>query len=199
MNRSIRNLAVALPLAVAALSATAGTASASDNGPVIVQPNGGGDPKPMDIAIPKPKPADPQGPADLAIPKPKPTQPKGPGDIKDAPKPTHPDGPGDIKDAPKPTHPDGPGDITNPAPCPTHGVDCTPGDGGQGGDEPGTSDEPSADNGSVGSISVPSRIDAGQPSDGTAGLELTWLIAGGALVTASGAAYAARSRARRQS
>jgi hypothetical protein len=103
--------------------------------------------------------------------------------------------------------PTGPGDLTAPQPCPTHGVDCGGngggngghGDGGQGGHKghqggngghhkPGTT---------VASIALPTRIDAGlapaaAPVQDEQGLELSWLLAGGAVVTASGAAFAAR-------
>lgn len=107
---------------------------------------------------------------------------------------------------PKP-QPKGPGDLTAPKPCPTHGVVCGGngghGDGGQdGGHEGGHKgghkggQQPT---GEVHSIALPTRIDAGlapAQDQGTDGLELTWLLAGGAAVTASGAAFAARRRGR---
>jgi hypothetical protein len=118
-----------------------------------------------------------------------------------------PQGPVIANPTPNPTpNPTGPGDLTAPQPCPTHGVDCggNGGKGGNGGGDHGTGDD---DGGTkvhhggglhpkthVESIALPTRIDAGlapaQPEHD--GLELTWLLASGALVTASGAAFAAR-------
>jgi hypothetical protein len=104
--------------------------------------------------------------------------------------------------------PHGPGDLTAPQPCPTHGVVCggNGGNGGQGGESGkggdqghGTTTGTGHPTGQVHSIALPTRIDAGLgpvPDEGTDGLELTWLLAGGAVVTASGAAFAARRRAR---
>jgi hypothetical protein len=98
--------------------------------------------------------------------------------------------------------PTGPGDLTAPQPCPTHGVDCggngdgDHGDGGNGGDQGGNGGkggqhQPGA---TVDAIALPTRIDAGlAPAQADQqGLELTWLLASGALVTASGAAFATR-------
>ena len=102
-----------------------------------------------------------------------------------------PQGPDD-KDGPNPgpVDPTGPGDLTAPQPCPTHGggEECEPD-----GDEPeidvqsGGGLHPKAE-----SIPVPTRIDAGVAPQSDGGLELSWLLAGGGLVTASGAAFAAR-------
>lgn len=120
-----------------------------------------------------------------------------------------PQGPVIANPTPKPDpKPEGPGDLTAPQPCPTHGVVCG-GNGGHGdsGDKGGNgghagnhtghpTDHPT---GQVHSIALPTRIDAGlapaQDEDATS-LELTWLLAGGAVVTASGAAFAARRRVR---
>jgi hypothetical protein len=92
---------------------------------------------------------------------------------------------------PKPTHPDGPGNITNPKPCPTHGVDCTPNDDG---DDDGRSQDSVDD--AVGTVELPTRVDAGmaaeEPAPGE--LDLAWLFAGGLAVTASGVAFAVRKR-----
>ena len=94
--------------------------------------------------------------------------------------------------------PTGPGDLTAPQPCPTHG-DCghDGGGNGDGGDKGGQGGQhhtgPDVD-----SIALPTRIDAGlapAQHEGDNGLELSWLLASGALVTASGAAFAARRRA----
>jgi hypothetical protein len=100
-------------------------------------------------------------------------------------------------------HPDpdptGPGDLTAPQPCPTHGVDCGGdgngnggNDGGQGGN--GGKGGPHRPGATVDSIALPTRIDAGlAPAEpDQQGLELTWLLASGALVSASGVAFAAR-------
>ena len=89
---------------------------------------------------------------------------------------------------PEPDGPKGPDDkITNPQPCPTHG-DC--------GKDPGDEDEKDPhekDPGDGDDFKKPNRIDAGAgSSDG--GMELAWLIAGGGLITATGAAYADRRR-----
>lgn len=170
MNRSIRNLIVALPLATAALTMTQGVATAADH------PSG-----PGTITAPTPGPI---GPGDIANPQPGPTQPTGPGDL------------------------------TAPQPCPTHGVVCggnggsigagtgdQGGNGGNGGHQGGHGHQGNQGAGhTVSSIALPTRVDAGlapaaQDEPGT-GLGLSWLLAGGALVTASGAAFTARTRAR---
>jgi len=125
-----------------------------------------------------------------------PVEPKAPQDKAPAPKP---DAPEDKAPKPQPTHPDAPGEITNPDPCPTHGVDCTPGD-----DEPTDGDEPKGDDGNddsadevVDTVELPNRIDAGLASEEQdAGLDLAWLFAGGLAVTASGAAFAVRRHSR---
>lgn len=179
MNSIIRNLIVAAPLATAALTMVPTGAMASDASvDVIAQPHVDPQPNIDKLAIPKPKP--PVEPKDkIALPKPKP--PVGPDD-KDGPKP-------------KPTQPHGPDDVTNPAPCPTHG-DCGNDDNDDDKDGPnnGGGDDRTDDKTSV---AVPTRIDAGQAAEQTDnGLELAWLLAGGALVTATGAAVAVRARKR---
>lgn len=186
MNTTIRNLIIAAPLATAALTMVPAAAMATEPGPVIiVQPHT--DPKPeLDIAAPAPEPVKPKGPQDKA-PAPKPEAP----DDKLGPKP-------------KPTQPDGPDVITNPEPCPTHGVDCTPDDEPKGGDEP--NDEPNGGNGGeeknsvddvVDTVELPNRVDAGLASEQPdGGMELAWLFAGGLAVTASGVAFAVRKRTR---
>ncbi|VXC42697.1 hypothetical protein [Aeromicrobium sp. 9AM] len=187
MKSIIRNLIIAAPLATAALTMVPASAMATDGPVIIAQPHT--DPDPIDdIAIPKPKP--PVEPKDkIALPKPKP--PVGPDD-KVGPKP-------------KPTHPDGPDVITNPQPCPTHGT-CGDNDdkdgpkGGGGKDDSSDDTKPAADVAEVEStetVEVPTRIDAGLADEQTeGGLDLAWLLAGGALVTASGAAVALRARKR---
>ena len=82
-----------------------------------------------------------------------------------------------------PEHPtDGPPIIKQPDPCPTHG-DC--------GDTPDEEKDPGDDDGD--DFDKPNRIDAGA-GDSDRGMELVWLMAGGGLITATGAAYAVRRR-----
>ncbi len=180
MNSTIRHLFVAAPLATAAIAFAPAAAMAAGPDPVVVIPSDTGHPQgPTDIAAPKPGPVGPKGPGDLDGPKPGPVGPKGPGDL-DGPKPG-------------PVGPKGPGDLSGPKPCPTHGADCSGGKGGKGGKGgDGPSDQPGRDS----EIPVPGRIDAGTASS-EGGLELAWLLAGGAVVTASGTAFAARNLARR--
>lgn len=82
-----------------------------------------------------------------------------------------------------PEHPDdGPPIIKIPDPCPTHGP-C--------GDTPDEEKDPGDDDGD--DFEKPNRIDAGaDANDG--GMQLAWLMAGGGLITATGAAYAVRRR-----
>lgn len=178
MNRIIRNLIVAAPLATAALTMVPTSAMASDGPIIIAQPHTDPQPPIDKIAAPEPEPVEPKD--KIALPKPKP-----PVDDKVGPKP-------------KPTQPDGPDVITNPEPCPTHG-DC--GNDDKDGPGNGGGDDSSGDTDTVDqvddSVEVPTRIDAGLAADESDnGLELTWLLAGGALVTASGAALALRARKR---
>ena len=95
----------------------------------------------------------------------------------------------DPEPEPGPQGPDGPDDkVTIPEPCPTHGVcDKDPGD------DDGDDGEKDPDDGD--DFKKPNRIDAGTGATDE-GMQLTWLIAGAGLVTATGAAYAVRSRAR---
>ena len=171
MNRIIRNLIVAAPLATAAFTMVPTSAMATDGPIIIAQPHTDPQPPIDDIAIPEPKP--PVDPKDKVAPK------------------------------PKPTHPDGPDVITNPEPCPTHGTcgndDDKDGPNNGGGKDDSSDDtEPVADVAEVPSndtVKLPTRIDAGLADEQTdGGLELVWLLAGGALVTASGAAIALRAR-----
>ena len=200
MKTTIRNLAVAAPLAFAALTMAPVPAFASD--PVIVMPPVEPQPAPMDIALPEPQPEpQPQGPGDIAQPEPGPVGPQGPGDIaQPEPGPVGPQGPGDIAvPEDEPTLPDGPDDLTAPEQCPTHGVECggqdqpeeTPEEGGDGGEG---ADEPTEE------FDVPTRIDTGLgDTDASAfdGATLALLLAGGTLLTVSGAAFVARNRTRR--
>lgn len=187
MNTTIRNLIIAAPLATAALTMVPAAAMATEPGPVIIaQPH-----------------TDPKPELDIAAPEPEPVQPKGPQDKAPAPKPEAPDD--KVGPKPKPTQPDGPDVITNPEPCPTHGVDCTPDDEPTGGDDPNgggnggnDGEEKNSVDDVVDTVDVPNRVDAGlaseEPQEG--GLELAWLFAGGLAVTASGAAFAVRRRTR---
>jgi len=167
MNTTIRNLLVALPLAAATVTLTQGVALADTH---------------------------PSGPGTITAPTPGPI---GPGDLAN---PT-----------PGPTPPTGPGDLTAPQPCPTHGVVCGGGSGNDGDDHGDHGDGGNSGNGggshhhgsqggdqAISSIALPTRVDAGLApavhQDGDEGLELSWLLAGGALVTASAAGLAARRR-----
>lgn len=199
MNSIIRNLIVAVPLATAALMAAPGVAHADGNDVIVMAPNGG-DPKPFDIAVPAPEPTQPDGPGELSNGAPKPTHPK----------PNHPTGPGDITSpTPGPDQPhDGPGDLTDNPHC-THGCGedvpddksgPNPQDEGcfEGCDLPETPevDPPSADR----DFTTPTRVDAGLADAATEDSgehTLSFVLLGGALVTATGAAYAARARTRR--
>lgn len=194
MNATIRNLIVAVPLATAALTMAPAAAMATEPGPVIIVPPHT-DPQPdLDIKAPAPKPEVP----DDKAPAPKPAEPKGPGDLSDAPKPEAPDD--KVGPAPQPTHPDGPGDLTNPEPCPTHGVDCTPDEDGDKPNDDGSGESKNSVDDVVDtrdSVELPNRIDAGLASEQQdQGLDLAWLFAGGLAVTASGAAFAVRKRTR---
>ncbi len=181
MNSTITKLAIAAPLATIGLTLVPAAAMATLPGPIV-------------IAQPEPGPQD--GPKDKA-PVPQPGPQDGPKDKAPVPQPGPQDGPDD-KDGPKtdPVDPDGPGGvITNPQPCPTHGVDCD----GKDDDTDETAEPTGQPRNDVGDpISLPKRIDAGLASASEQGddLELAWLIAGGALVTASGAALAIRARRR---
>lgn len=175
MNRTIRNLIVAAPLATIALTLVPmGAATAGPNGPVVIAiPKGDPHPGPKDIAIPEPKPK-PQGPQDKAA---KP-QPKGPQDK--APKPA-------AKPAPKPQAPQAQGsqvatkaDTTEAAPVVAEVVV----DSAKGSPD-------SIDRNDNLFASVPVELVA-EESDG--GIDMAWLLAGGALVTVTGVAFAARKR-----
>lgn len=106
----------------------------------------------------------------------------------------------EIDDKAPPPHEDGPigpdDEITNPQPCPTHG-DCgdDPDDkkGPDDGDDP--DDDGEKEPGDGDDFKKPNRIDAGAGTTDD-GMQLTWLIAGSGLITATGAAYAVRRRVR---
>ncbi len=174
MNRTVRNLIVAAPLATIALTlAPISAATAGPNGPVIiVQPKG--DPQP----------------------------PKGPKDIKDAPKPK---GPQDKAPLPKPKPKDkAPKPAAKPKPkadtqvaaqvtARTIKADVA---------VAVTPVEVVSAKGSPDSIDRSDSLFAGEPfetalvASDDASLDLTWLLLGGGIVTASGIAFAARRRSR---
>ncbi len=169
MKRIIRNLVIAVPLATVGLTvANTGAAIAGPNGPVI-------------IVQPKDDPQPPNGPKDIAdAPKP-----KGPKDIADAPKD---DGPKDK--APKPQSlPTGP--ATQPQ-QPQETVKVVK----------AVEKTVVSAKGSPDSIDRSDNLFVAGPAeaelvadDTTGGLDLTWLLLGGGIVTASGLALAARKRA----
>lgn len=171
MKRTVRILALAAPLATVAISLGATPALADPGDPdVLTQPTGHGDPEPKPVIDDKaPLPDDPDQP-DV------PDDKDGPNNDGD-PEPDPGDGPDD-KAGPNPG--DGPDDKDGPKPGDTD--EKEPGDKGD-------------DNSSADAIITPTRIDAGAGARDE-GMELAWLLAGGALVTASGAAYAVRRRAR---
>lgn len=208
MNRqhTVRTVLLAAPIAFGALLPTAGMAFAVPPAPVnpgeIAHPGHIDPPKP-----PKPNPEIPHGPGDLGIEVPDPCGPAGcfpPGEDDDEPELN-------------PDLPDGPGEVTGEQPCPTHG-EC--GGGGDGGEDGGTDDSGTDDGSDSGSgdgsgdgagdgagdggtgglpvggdIPLPTRIDTGAGGDG---FELSWVLAGGAVLTATlGAAELARRTARR--
>lgn len=113
----------------------------------------------------------------------------GPVKVAAAPEPVEPKDKVVAPKPSKPSEPKGPGDITNPKPCPTHGVDCTP-DGDDGGSKDSADD-------TVDTFDLPTRVDAGvAPEEQPGELDLAWLFAGGLAVTASGVAFAVRKRTR---
>jgi outer membrane biosynthesis protein TonB len=210
MNRIARTLLIAAPLSLAALTMTPGTATAEtpapNPGPVIVLPSEPVDPEPMDIANPTPAP---QPPKDIANPTPAPQPPKDIANPDPAPQPNPgPEGPGEITDVPDCTH----GCGEDPTPD-------LPLDSGEGNDDEdfdfpldggcfedcdlpedettsGTDDTDVARFVTeVAGVTTPTRVDAGLGTNDDNGLQLTWLLASGALVTAGGATLVARKKA----
>jgi hypothetical protein len=124
--------------------------------------------------------AEPAGPENITLPIPSDPEP-GPELDDKAPLPVDPD------------EPNVPDDKKGPPQCPLHGP-C--GDGPDDEKDPGDDDgDKKDDDGDKDGFKKPTRIDAGAGSSDD-GMELTWLLAGGALVTVSGAAFAANRRAR---
>ncbi len=210
--RTALRLLVATPIAVSAIAFGSGVAHADGfepNGPIVIA-NPEGPKGPGDIANPEPEPQpdppapEPQGPGDIANPED--DGPKGPGDIANPEDDPKPEGPGDITnpedDDPKP---EGPDDLANPEP----GDEPEDKPADKGGKDEGKDDKdvdvvntgglvPDYDD--AADVSVPTRIDAGAAASATEdeqGLQLMWVLAGGGVVTAAGAAFARQRLARR--
>ncbi len=170
MNRTIRNLVVAAPLATIALT---------------LVPMGAATAGPHDQNFPIAIPEKPKGPKDIAD-APKPKGPQGPKDIADAPKPK---GPKDK--APKPAAKPQGGQQTVAAPAAVQAVEV----------EKAVAEVISA-KGSPDSIDRSDALFADDAFEaelvveetGGGALDLTWLLVGGGIVTASGIAFAARRR-----
>lgn len=175
---AIRTILIAAPLALGAVALTSVPALAA--APAPISPNN----------LSQPEEGDPPQP-----PVPNPDLPPGPGDVTDElPQPCEPDDvcfpPPDDDPELNPDLPPGPDDFTSEPPCPTHG-DCGGGggDGGGGSGTPGV-DGPGVDASEGSDIPLPTRIDTG---GGDAGYELSWVLASGAVLTATvGAAGLAR-------
>jgi len=162
MKRTITALLIAVPLSLGTVTLTAGVASAEVNG---------------EIALPKP--ADPD--------------PKGPGEFADAPKPKGPQGPKDKAPAPKPKGPKDKAPAPAPAPAPQPQPQAQPES-----KTPVKTDEATEQVlWSAASLREKNFLPdvetvAGDAVVGAQGMDLSWLLIGGALVTASGAAFAGR-------
>ena len=167
MKRILTTIALAAPLATVALSLGATSAMAEPAGPASDQ-----------ITSTKPGPVNPHLPED-------PEEQNPPIDPDPEPEPD-PDG-SDVPDekipppSPCSTPDDEPSDEPEEDPLPQIRVEKDPGDEDE--DEPGDKLD----------IPRPNCIDAGAASN-DGGMELAWLIAGGGLITATGAAYAVRRR-----
>jgi len=211
--RTALRLLVATPIAVSAIAFGSGVAHADGfdpDGPIVIA-NPDGPKGPGDIANPEPEPQpdppapEPQGPGDLEQPQPGddpnpevPDDKDGPHGGED-PEPG-PDGPGDITN-PEDGGPDGPGDIANPEPG-DEPEDKPADKGDKGGkNDKGDKDVDVINTGGLiaADVPVPSRIDAGAASatEEEQGMELMWVLAGGGVVTAAGAAFARQRLARR--
>lgn len=168
MKRTIATLLIAVPLSIGTVTLTAGVASADVNDQIIL-----------------PKPADPD--------------PKGPGEFTDAPKPKGPQGPKDKAPAPKPKGPQDKAPVPAPKPQPKPQS------------QPKAQPEPkaAAENDrpaeqtmwTAASLREKNflpqvEIAADDVANDEQGMDLSWLLIGGALVTASGAAFAGRRIAR---
>ena len=172
MNRTIRNLVIAVPLATVGLTmVNVAAATAGPNGPVIIiQPNGGDpEPKPDFPIKDAPKPKGPQDKAPLPKPKPK----------DKAPKP-----------AVKP-QPNTGVQVAAPKAAPKTDVATTTVASVEVISAHGSAD--SIDRSDVLFVSGPAETKlAADTTDDS--MDLTWLLIGGGIITASGAAFAARKR-----
>jgi hypothetical protein len=129
----------------------------------------------FDIGIPEPQP---QPPKDIAIPDP-PKPPKGPQDLADAPKPQ----------APKP-QPNG-GDTGTDAPAAGDVKDADTKKEAKVVSAKGSPDSIDRDENLF--VAGPAEVQLGDDTD-NGGMDLSWLLVGGGVVTASGIAFAARKR-----
>jgi len=204
MNRIARNLIIALPLSAAALTMSTGAASAETPaptpGPVIVLPAEPVEP-PQDFGNPAPVP-----PKEIANPTPAPQPDPGPQlpDDKapvpqDEPNPA-PEAPGEITDVPDCTHGCDGDDTPDDKAGPHDGEDefDFPLDGGCFEDCDLPEEETTPEDTEVATFrtfTTPTRVDAGLGEHDDNGLQLTWLLASGALVTVGGATLVARKRA----
>lgn len=213
--RTALRLLVATPLAASAIAFGAGVAQADGfdpDGPIIIaNPEQEG---PGDIANPEPEPQpDPpapedDGPGDKGAPngggdpEPNPEVPDDKGAPNGGDPEPIPDGPDDITN-PDDGGPDGPDDFTNPEPGDEpEDKPADKGDkGGKGDKGKGDKDVDVVNTGGLiaEEVPVPTRIDAGAASatEEEQGLELMWVLAGGGVVTAAGAAFARQRLARR--
>lgn len=209
--RTALRLLVATPIAISAVAFGGGVAHADGfdpDGPIVIA-NPDGPKGPGDIANPDPEPQpdppapEPEGPGDFEQPQPGDEPDPEVPDDKDGPNGDDepgPHGPGDITN-PEDGGPDGPGDIANPEPGDK--PEDKPADKGGKGDKgnKGDKDVDVANGGGLiaADVPVPSRIDAGAVSatEDEQGMELMWVLAGGGVVTAAGAAFARQRLARR--
>ena len=175
MNRTIRNLIIAVPLAAAGFTMVGATAAtAGPNGPVIIiQPNGGDpEPKPDFPIKDAPKPKGPQDKAPL---------PKDNGPKDKAPKPAAKPQPQGGTQTAAPTA--ARSEVETKKKAAKAVVEVVSAKG-----SPDSIDR-SDDLFAVGAFETEL---VAQDTDG--GLDLTWLLIGGGIVTASGIAFAARKR-----
>ncbi len=198
--RKLAFSALSVPVAAAITLGTGAAAHASEAPAPVLAPSAvlTVDPE----AFTPPHPVGPMGPGDITLP---PTC--------DLPHGCDPVDPGDDPADPvdpelNPDLPEGPDDFTNDTGCDPedHCGEDDPGDGdgdgdpevgdqGEPTDEP--TDEPEVDD-STGTFDKPTRIDAGglttvaTTGEDTGGSQLAWLLPGGLLVGAAGAAGAAR-------
>lgn len=210
--RTALRLLVATPIAASAIAFGGGVAHADGfdpDGPIVIA-NPDGPKGPGDIANPDPEPQpdppapEPEGPGDFEQPQPGDEPDPEVPDDKDGPNggdEPGPHGPGDITN-PEDEGPDGPDDIANPEPG-DEPEDKPADKGDKGGKEDkGDKDVDVVNTGGLiaaEDVPVPTRIDAGAGSttEDEQGMQLMWVLAGGGVVTAAGAAFARQRLARR--